>query len=234
VAIAFLATQPAGGRARLRDAGVDVIEHIARTVKPFIGPVEPLHDDRSGQRCLGALRDQGQVFAADVAAPFGRVEANMLLGLADWAAEQGVTEIRVSPWRAFYLPVRDEEKCASLLGEARRLGFVTDTNDPVLRIEACPGAPACSSATLDTRAAAIAISRLLPRLDGIRRVHVSGCAKGCACSATADLVLVGGRDRFGIVRGGRADGSIESFLAPHELGRLPEVIAAERGGGRRG
>ena len=143
-----------------------------------------------------------------------------------------MSEIRVSPWRAFYLPVSDEERSSRLLGEARRLGFVIDPDDAVLRIEACPGAPACSSAALDTRAAALAISRLLPRLDGIRRVHVSGCAKGCACSAPADLVLVGGRDRFGVVRDGRADATAESFILPHDL----EPIACadrEAEGGRR-
>jgi precorrin-3B synthase len=172
-----------------------------------------------------------RVFAVGIAAPFGRVKADMLRGLADAAAEQGGSEFRVSPWRAIYLPVSGEKKSAALLDEARWLGFVTEPDAPVLRIEACPGAPACSSAALDTRAAALALSRLLPRLDGIRRVHVSGCAKGCACSASADLVLVGGRDRFGIVRNGRADDTPESFIAPHDLERLPAVIAA--GGGTR-
>ncbi len=157
----------------------------------------------------------------------------MLRGLAAAAAEQGVSEIRVSPWRAFYLPVSGDERSSRLLEEARKLGFVIDPDEAILKIEACPGAPACTSAALDTRAAAVAISRLLQRLDGVRRVHVSGCAKGCACSAAADLVLVGGRDRFGLVRNGRADGTPESFVAPHDLERLPALIAAGGGGGRR-
>jgi precorrin-3B synthase len=205
VAAAFLTTQPAGGRARLRDVGAGAIDAIARAIMPFIDPVEMVRGERSGSARLGALRDKDQVFAICIAAPFGRVEADMLRGLADAAAAAGVPEVRVSPWRAFYLPVSAE--------------------DPVLRIEACPGAPACSSAALDTRTAALAISRLLPRLDGIRRVHVSGCAKGCACSAPADLVLVGGRDRFGVVRKGRADAAPESFILPHDLDQLPALIA---------
>jgi precorrin-3B synthase len=225
VAAAFLTTQPAGGRARLRDVGAGAIDAIARAIMPFIDPVEMVRGERSGSARLGALRDKDQVFAICIAAPFGRVEADMLRGLADAAAAAGVPEVRVSPWRAFYLPVSAEEKCAGLLDAARRLGFVTDPEDPVLRIEACPGAPACSSAALDTRTAALAISRLLPRLDGIRRVHVSGCAKGCACSAPADLVLVGGRDRFGVVRKGRADAAPESFILPHDLDQLPALIA---------
>jgi precorrin-3B synthase len=182
---------------------------------------------------IGDLSLDGQLFALGIAAPFGRVEADMLRGLADAAVEEGVSEIRVSPWRAFYLPVSDEKRSSRLLSEARRLGFAIDPDDAVLRIEACPGAPACNSAALDTRAAALAISSLLPRLDGIRRAHVSGCAKGCACSAAADLVLVGGWDRFGVVLKGRADDTPESFVAPHELERLPALLAAGEGGVRR-
>jgi precorrin-3B synthase len=235
VASAFLETQPAGSRARLRDAAPDVETQILMSVT-WLGVVGPglRRDDVRGNAdsgrneerpAIGALRHEGDIFAVGIAAPFGRVEADMLRGLADAAAEQGVSEIRVSPWRAFYLPVSDEKRSSRLLGEARRLGFVIDPDDAVLRIEACPGAPACSSAALDTRTAALTISRLLPRLDGIRRVHVSGCAKGCACSTPADLVLIGGRDRFGVVRGGRADATPESFILPHDLDQLTALIA---------
>jgi precorrin-3B synthase len=270
-AAAFLETQPAGSRVRMRDGGANVASHLQLALSPFIQSVddsafEPSSRRRSGptqastparqgvldpdlrrdnvmgggdgggneeRPTIGALKRCGEVFAAGIAAPFGRVEADMLRGLADAAAEQGESEIRVSPWRAFYLPVSDEKRSSSLLSEARRLGFAIDPDDAVLRIEACPGAPACNSAALDTRAAALAISSLLPRLDGIRRAHVSGCAKGCACSAAADLVLVGGWDRFGVVLKGRADDTPESFVAPHELERLPALLAAGEGGVRR-
>jgi precorrin-3B synthase len=187
--------------------------------------------ERSGEfdrSLIGELGHGGKTFAAGIAAPFGRVEADMLRGLAEVAAEKGMSEIRLSPWRAFYLLVSDDDACTAVLGAARRLGFVTEAEHAVLRIEACPGAPACSSASLDTRTAALAISRLLPRLDGVRRVHVSGCAKGCACSAATDLVLVGGRDRFGVVRNGRADGAAESYISPHEIEHLPSLIARRR------
>jgi precorrin-3B synthase len=35
-------------------------------------------------------------------------------------------------------------------------------------------------------------------------LHVSGCAKGCAHPATADITLVGEAGRYALVRGGRA------------------------------
>lgn len=229
VARAFLATQPSGSRVRLRDARTDVVEHLVRISRTLLRPGGQALAERTVSRCIGVLRDRGRPIAVGIAAPFGRIGADVLLELADAAAACEVTEFRVSPWRAFYLPVSTEECGARLLETARRLCLVIEPEDAILKIEACPGAPACNSASLDTRAAAFEISRLLPRLEGIRSVHVSGCAKGCACSAPVDLVLVGGRDRFGVVLSGRADGNAESFIAPRELDRLPALIARRCG-----
>ena len=36
------------------------------------------------------------------------------------------------------------------------------------------------------------------------KVHVSGCAKGCAHHAAAPVTLVGGAGRYAVVRNGRA------------------------------
>jgi precorrin-3B synthase len=122
-----------------------------------------------------------------LAAPFGRLEAVQLRALATAA---GVTEVRLSPWRAPYVD-------APVDGLP---GLIVDDTDPLLRIEACPGAPACASATVDTRADA----RRLAALGLPGTIHVSGCAKGCARSAPADLVLVGEQGRYGVVRHGTA------------------------------
>ncbi len=177
-------------------------------------------------RPIGKLASDGNVVAVGLAAPFGRVGAEML----DALTAAGASEVRVSPWRAVYVPVRSEDRAAALLEAGEQHGFITDPRDPRLAIEACPGAPACRSAHLDTRAAAAAIAKVLPSLDGIGTVHVSGCAKGCACSAAADLVLVGDGDRIAIVRNGRADGVAETFVARSDLARLPQILAGLDGG----
>jgi precorrin-3B synthase len=150
-----------------------------------------------GQRRLGRL---GRF--AGLAAPFGRLEAKQLRALA---ATAGVTEIRLSPWRALYLdaPVDD-------------VGLIVDENDPLLRIEACPGAPACAAATTDTRAD----GRRLAALGVPGTIHVSGCAKGCARTAPADLVLVGNQGRYGVVRGGTARDPAMRTISPGALATL--------------
>jgi precorrin-3B synthase len=113
--------------------------------------------------------------------------------------------MRLSPWRALYVdaPVPDTAV----------LDLIVDEDDPLLRIEACPGAPACKSSSVDTRRDA---RRLAARgFDGT--IHVSGCAKGCARSTAADLVLVGDGGRYGVVRNGTTRDPIERTLAPEEL-----------------
>jgi sulfite reductase beta subunit-like hemoprotein len=61
----------------------------------------------------------------------------------------------------------------------------------MLRVIACPGAPACSSAWGETRALA---RRLSARLAPDRTLHVSGCSKGCASSEPADITIVHAAD----------------------------------------
>jgi len=148
-----------------------------------------------GARHLGAV---GGLFG--VAAPFGRLEA---AGLRALAATPGATELRLSPWRAVYLdaPIKDLD------------GLIVDSNDPLLRIEACPGAPACGSSTVDTRRDA---RRLAARGFG-GTIHVSGCAKGCARSAPADMVLVGEAGRYGVVHGGTTRDPFEKIVEPDAL-----------------
>lgn len=137
-----------------------------------------------------------------LAVPFGRLEATQLRTLAETA---GLTEIRLSPWRALYVDAAVDAP-----------GFIVDDNDPLLRVEACPGAPACASATVDTRADA----RRLAAMGFTGTIHVSGCAKGCARSAPADLVLVGRDGRYGIVRNGTARDPAGRAIAPDILAAL--------------
>jgi precorrin-3B synthase len=154
----------------------------------------------SGRRLLGAV---GTVFG--VAAPFGRLEARQLQDLIALAAQSGAREIRLSPWRALYAD-------APLAG-VEDLGLIVDIDDPLLRIEACPGVPACGSASVDTRRAA----RRLASAGFVGTLHVSGCAKGCARSAPADLVLVGDRGRYGVIHRGTARDPIERTIDPADV-----------------
>jgi precorrin-3B synthase len=138
--------------------------------------------------------------------PFGRLDAAQLKGLVALAANAKSKEIRLSPWRALYCDVSPKM--------APKLGFISECDDPLLRIDACPGSPACASSTVDTRGMAL---KLAARgFEGT--VHVSGCVKGCARSAPADLVLVGDdTGRFGVIHHGTPRDRVLHILSAGEL-----------------
>jgi precorrin-3B synthase len=48
-------------------------------------------------------------------------------------------------------------------------------------------------------------------------VHVSGCAKGCARSAAADLVLVGAGDSYRVIRNGTVRDESAGVFAASEI-----------------
>lgn len=102
--------------------------------------------------------------------------------------------------------------------------FITAHDDPLLNVDACPGAPACASATVETRLLARQLAPLLARTGRVgepRTLHISGCAKGCARAQAADLTLVGRGGSFDIVRAGTAwDRPSCMGVAPHALASI--------------
>lgn len=105
---------------------------------------------------LGA-QAQGRLLGFD----FGQMQAQTLAALADLGA------LRLTPWRMLLI-----EGLAQVPDLA---GVITRAEDPMLRVVACSGAPACPQALGDTRSLARALA---PHVTGL--LHVSGCAKGCA------------------------------------------------------
>jgi precorrin-3B synthase len=62
---------------------------------------------------------------------------------------------------------------------------------------ACSGAPACRSATADTRGLALELAPLVrAQLRSGATLHVSGCEKGCAWGGAADITLLHGPDGY--------------------------------------
>jgi precorrin-3B synthase len=148
--------------------------------------------------------DDGRV-AALIALPFGRCDAPTFARLAAWSETFGRGELRLSPWRGFALPSVAREAGPTVLDAARSAGLIVDPADPRLAVAACPGSPSCANATTPTRDDATRLAAAGASL--IRSgatVHVSGCAKGCACSKPAHLTLVGDGEAYRIVVSGKA------------------------------
>ncbi|CUH80830.1 cobalamin biosynthesis protein CobG [Tropicibacter naphthalenivorans] len=132
-----------------------------------------------------------------IGAPFGQIDAAAL-------RETGAHALRVTPWRVFLLEGAEMPRDAA---------FLTVPNDPLTRVDACPGAPLCPSASVTTRDIARALA---PRVTGT--LHISGCPKGCARTTPADLTLVGNAGRFDLVtRGLASDTPQKTGLTPEDL-----------------
>lgn len=140
-----------------------------------------------------------------VAVAFGSMHADTLEDLA-----RAVPELRITPWRMIFLP--------SVAAMPAGLDLVIHGDDPILRIEACTGAPLCPQARAETRPLARLLAAHVP---SGATLHVSGCAKGCACARLAALTLVATCDGFDLVRNGMASG------APALTGLSAAEIAAE-------
>jgi precorrin-3B synthase len=100
---------------------------------------------------------QGQLVGFE----FGQMQAETLAELARHGA------VRVTPWRMLLV------ETATPLPKID--GVIDRADDPMLRVIACSGAPACTQALAATRPLARALA---PFIEGA--LHVSGCAKGCA------------------------------------------------------
>ncbi len=139
-------------------------------------PVPAIAPRHPGLRGGGAL----------VGLAFGQLQSATLSHLATLAPG-----LRMTPWRMIFL-----EGLRKMPGHE---GLVTHANDSLLRVVACTGAPACPEALAETRDLA---TSLAPHIPADERLHVSGCAKGCAHPGPAAITLVGTADGFDLVRNG--------------------------------
>ena len=231
---AFINVASREPRHRMRDLSDDGLASIRSAMRSRLDilPENPRTADWRLNRRVGLMELGAGRFAAGIAAPFGRVESDQLKKLADTIVAHDGEEIRLSPWRALYAGLSDRTSARSLLDAVARDGLIIDPCDPLLQIEACPGAPGCPSTTLDTRGDGRRIAGLLARSHFAGTVHVSGCAKGCAKSRPADLVLVGSEGYYGIVRNGTARDHAVRHLSFAELAADPgSIFDVDRGQG---
>ncbi|UWQ36301.1 precorrin-3B synthase [Leisingera aquaemixtae] len=152
----------------------------------------------------------GAVPAGTLAAlEFGQMPAAALAQLAEHGP------IRLTPWRMLLV-----EGAASL---PPLPGLILDATDPRLQVVACTGAPGCLQAHSATRDLARALA---PHVPAGSRLHVSGCAKGCACPGTAPLTLTAtGENEFSLIRNGTAaDQPLKTRLSAAALRAAPELL----------
>ncbi|HTR11942.1 MAG TPA: precorrin-3B synthase [Roseiarcus sp.] len=167
---------------------------------------------------LGA-RDYKGAAVVGATAPFGHIEADRLKVLIARARDAGAADLRLAPWRTFFVTGLKRDAAASIAAACKDLGFITDANDARLRVAACPGAPACLHAHRPVREDAARWAAVLPAGDGVL-LHMSGCAKGCARPLATAATLVATEAGYDLVLGGKASD------APSLNGLSSEAVGA--------
>lgn len=140
---------------------------------------------------------------------FGQMRSATLEFLSRCAAS-----LRLTPWRMILLE--------GLRDMPLHEGLVADAADPLLRVAACTGAPACEAAHAETRDLAAALA---PHLPVDMQLHVSGCAKSCARRGTADVTLVATAAGFDLVRNGTTrDAPVRRGLSRADILADPRTV----------
>jgi len=167
------------------------------------------------------LRDGS--FAHGLGLAFGHADARMLERLAQAAKNAGATGIRLTAERALMVIGLTGRTAPIVAAEAERLGFVVRADDPRRYVIACAGAPICASGHIAARSIAPAVAEAAGKyLDRHFRIHISGCAKGCAHAGKAGLTIVGREDGCAII----ANGSVhDTAIALATTNELPALIA---------
>jgi precorrin-3B synthase len=166
------------GSGRMARHGAALPEWAAATTTP----AAPAPRVQPGEHPLGIA----------LSLPFGRISATALTRLFE--VETAIGAIRLTPWHSLIC-----ETDAALAAQPDPADFITDATSLLLRTEACVGAPTCPQATVETRSLA---RRLAPHVTG--RLHISGCAKGCARAAPTDVTLTGREGRYDLAFDARA------------------------------
>ena len=166
IGLAFIRVASREPRQRMRDLSDEGLASIRSAMRSRLNvlPEHPRQSDLSLTSRVGLMERGASRFAVGIAAPFGRVEADQLRKLADVIVAHGGKEIRLSPWRVLYVGLPSRRSAQNVLDAAARDGLIIDPCDPLLQIEACPGAPGCRSTALDTRGDGRRIAGLLRSL----------------------------------------------------------------------
>ena len=183
--------------------------HIANGAKPPATPGGGASPARARTTPPPGLTPHGAL----IGVAFGQMTHTALRWLAEHAGG-----LRMTPWRMLLAEgLRDMPACE---------GLITQAEDPLLRVVACSGAPRCPEAHAETRTLAAALARH-PGADA--RLHVSGCAKGCAHSGPATITLVATARGFDVVRNGSTrDEPILRGLSAGDILADPSVVAGGR------
>jgi precorrin-3B synthase len=137
------------------------------------------------------LMHLGDKYCFGAGAPFGSIDADMLIAAARCAETFGTGEVRLTPWRALILADVRPQQAHVLRDHLAAHGFIVGRGDPRLAVSACGGSSNCERGTADTRSDALSLMFAARQLweSGVA-LQILGCRKGCGRQCGRPLTLV--------------------------------------------
>jgi precorrin-3B synthase len=214
-----------GRRVRARDVlaaeGIGVFHSAVEDLLIAAAPPRESGEERNEPIGLHPLHDG--TFAYGAALAFSHAEAMSLQRLTEAAEAAGARGMRAAPGRTLMIVGLTQQTASAFAAAAAALGFIVRADDPRRHVVACAGAPICASANIAARAIAPQIAAAAaPHLDGSFKIHVSGCAKGCAHPAPAALTIVGTSSGYALIANGATGDAPFKIVTTNEL---PAAVA---------
>ena len=207
--------------------GGDLMAFRSAVADLIIGKAPP-HAAHPAGEAIGAHRLRDGAFAYGVGLAFGHADATSLQRLAAAADAAGAGGLRAAAGRVLMIIGLTQPALSSVAAIAENLGFIVRTDDPRRHVVACAGAPLCASGHIATRAIGPAVAAAAAaHLDGAFKIHISGCAKGCAHPAPAPLTLVGTPDGCALVAAGSAQDACFAVVPVDDLSATIAKIAGD-------
>jgi precorrin-3B synthase len=210
--------------ARIRDVvAADGIGAFRSAVADLIIHDGPARSESRFSDAIGLHPLRDGTFAYGFGLAFGHADATSLQRLTQATEAADARGIRAAPGRVLMIVGLTQQTALSLTAAAEALGFIVHAGDPRRHVVACAGAPICASADIAARAIAPQIAAAAaPHLDGSFKIHISGCAKGCAHPAPAALTVVGTSAGCVLISNGSTRDAPFKTVATNEL---PAAVA---------
>ncbi|NBF10606.1 precorrin-3B synthase [Pseudomonas sp. Fl4BN1] len=133
--------------------------------------------------------DSGRVYVGAVT-PLGRLDPDMLKGVAQLAQRYGDASLRFTPWQSLLLPFIALADAPAVTAQLSQLGLLCSPGQALAHLIACTGSNGCGKALAETKGDAVRLAALLQRHGRCLDVHLSACSRSCAAAHVAAATLL--------------------------------------------
>jgi len=144
---------------------------------------------------IGVHEQKDGKFYVGVAPAVGRINGDILVGLAELVEKYGARGARLTAYQKLVVIGLEGKDTDAFTADLETIGLTAAPSNWRRRTMACTGIEYCKLAIVETKARAIALidelEKRFPELDTPISVNVNGCPNACARTQVADIGLKG-------------------------------------------